>query len=398
MMNQDQIDNSNNDNNATSTSAADGVDMIDMNKPLSSSSTSNTVDNDKQQQHQQEPETLPQKEQLEQKQATTDNKKSKSKYSSSIEEQLDKAYYMMENNIHQTIILHDKWITYLISLSIIVLFMSFHQFQSLTNTCIQDIKYINQYWIEPINNNNNQNNHDGVGIIISSITGYQTTGLIMLYTARYILGIIVSSIIIILLYDAKNDNGQINNAANFFASNHKFLLINAFVLPIISIHFQKYNPFVPISSNENTDSQLLLDQTTTIDLIGFDTTTSCIPDTYWKNSIIQMATMGDKNIYNQHHTSHDANTSTIIQIAEYYRSYHSIPICLIFHLIVSLCLWFMKRQMYSQLKQKYSIQLLQNQLKKNQEQQKQKDDSNNKQQDGKKKLFVNTNPKKNKKK
>ena len=101
-----------------------------------------------------------------------------------IQEQLDRALESLDSTIHSTDKLNDTWQSMLHKLSVLVIVVCFYQCYISSGTCSDDMQYYNTLLIDPMYHITNQ---------------YQIICIIIIDSAQYIVGIIMSFFILKLL-------------------------------------------------------------------------------------------------------------------------------------------------------------------------------------------------------
>ena len=107
---------------------------------------------------------------------TNDNKKEKSVVET-LEEQVSRAELAVRKNEFKVQTLHQQWITYLVRLSYMVMLLAFHQMQNPSTACLQDVK---------------QFNANAVQGDTKPISGWQAVGLVLTDSLVHILAIVMS--------------------------------------------------------------------------------------------------------------------------------------------------------------------------------------------------------------
>ncbi|KAL7572316.1 hypothetical protein ACA910_017913 [Epithemia clementina (nom. ined.)] len=217
-----------------------------------------------------------------------------------LEEQLTRAETAVRNNEFKVQTLHSQWITFLVRLSYMVLLLAFHQMQSPSTACIMDVKNFN----------------DHATTTTAKISGYKVVGLVFTDSLVHILGITMACFLSFFLqkqqtaleYRKQNMYGGLENEkkknddskgrlpidANAVEkkqlfSDARYLVANACIAPLLAMYYAQK-------------------QRTALD-------DSCLDPT-----LLQKA--GVEPMERQ----------------------RSLPVVVVFHVLVTVCIWFMDRQ------------------------------------------------------
>lgn len=140
-------------------------------------------------------------------------------------EQLDRAATIIQQNAANMFALHAQWRNYLMFLAFLVFLLSAHQLQTVTSSCIQNIKAFNtassdvpQQQPPP---------HDDAQRLIS---GSQATLLLLSDSAVHLLGVLLAAFLL-LFFSSTRASGDTN------VSNTIFRMAQACTVPMLMLHF-----------------------------------------------------------------------------------------------------------------------------------------------------------------
>jgi len=222
---------------------------------------------------------------------------SSSTTTTTIQGQLDRAAETLEQNAFQMARLHGQWRTYLTTLSYLVVLLSFHQFQSISSTCLMDIKAVNRDVLSEE----------------QAIPGARAIALVIKDAAAVVLGIAMATLLCMWLRSEKAD-----------FSNAFYMTAQSFILPILGILYYNFNS---------------------------KQTSSCLEEMIRDNgsvfSGVELPSATDP-------------------------SKSGWPVVLVFHVIVTLSVWFMNKQQRSLRKSELAVQMLRDDLKKEKDSKKKK--------------------------
>lgn len=221
--------------------------------------------------------------------------------SPSLEDELQRAETALRNNQFKMNSIHKHWKTYLQRLSYMVLLISIHQLRSPTTACLKDAKQFNQALqarMEAVSNTTD------VEEDYTYISGYQVFMLVIVDSMVHLLGIAMAACLSFYLVQQQPDENPNLSPAQQEAERRKkkpllfadlrYMLSNACLPPILTLYFTQRQK--TITANPNV-------------------VVSCL-----EPQLLEWAK---------------------VVPAERQRS---LPVVLIFHAIVTACMWFMDRQ------------------------------------------------------
>ena len=228
--------------------------------------------------------------------------------SSSLSAQLDRATETLHKNAAQIARLHGQWRSYLTLLSYLVVLLSFHQFQSISSACLYDIKAWNQH-------------HDGAAAANEQpaddpriVSGAQAVTLVLRDAAAVVLGIVMASLLCAWLQKATGE-------ATADLTHPLYRTAQSCVLPVLGIlYYQTFHK----------------------------PTNTCLEDLLLRDDDEQQPTLPE---------GLELPSATTKP-----KSAAGFPVVLVFHVIVTACVWFMNKQRTKLLQSELAVQELRDEL------------------------------------
>ena len=204
--------------------------------------------------------------------------------SAGVEADLDRAEAAIRSNQAKVDALHKQWKTYLVRLSYMVLVIAFHQLQSPSAACLKDVKQYNQALAESEDNNDQ-----------TALDGFQATQLVVQDCLVHLLAIIMATCLAFYLQSQQEEKTFLQKVARkqLVFADSRYMVSNA-CIPFLLFSFFR---------SQKTDDN------------GSPVTYSCMDE-----GLLQ---------------------SVGLEPEERQRS---LPVVLVFHVIVTACLWFMDLQ------------------------------------------------------
>mmetsp|Transcript_9315 Transcript_9315/g.12353 ORF Transcript_9315/g.12353 Transcript_9315/m.12353 type:complete len:253 (-) Transcript_9315:287-1045(-) len=199
---------------------------------------------------------------------------------STLEGELQRAETAIRNNQFQVNAIHKQWRTYLARLSYMVLVIAFHQMQNPSAACIVDVKKFNEVTTEPID-------------------GYKVTLLVLSDSMIHLLAIVMAASLSFYLQHQPNVIGspakqqEAMSKRQLLFADARYMMANACIPPLLALYFG--------SKKTNED--------------GSPRTLSCLDHTLLEQAGVEPA-----------------------------ERRRSLPVVLVFHVIVTACMWFMDMQ------------------------------------------------------
>jgi len=230
------------------------------------------------------------------------------KSSSSLSTQLDRATETLHQNAAQIARLHGQWRSYLTLLSYLVVLLSFHQFQSISSACLYDIKAWNQHHESAAAAHEQPNANDP-----RIVSGAQAVTLVLRDAAAVVLGIVMASLLCAWLQKAAGEQ-----TADL--THPLYRTAQSCVLPVLGIFY--YQTF-------------------------HKQTNTCLEDLLLRDDDDEQPTLPQ---------------GLELPSATNKKNAAGFPVVLVFHAIVTACVWFMNKQRTTLLQSEAAVQELRDEL------------------------------------